>query len=272
MILEIKYFEKQFLGGTGMGRIFNIQRFSVHDGPGIRTIIFFKGCGLRCRWCCNPESQEYNIQTLQENGKLKTVGRDVTVEEVLDEIKKDMIYYRKSGGGVTLSGGEAMLQPEFGVELLKACKEYGINTAVESAAFAEFSAIEKYLPYVDTFMMDIKHMDSKKHEEFTGRPNELIHVNARKIAESGVNLIIRVPVIPTFNDTEEEIGAIAEFAKTLPGVSQLHLLPYHRLGQDKYEGIGRRYEMTHINPPDNQKMEKLLNVVIAKGLYCQIGG
>ncbi len=254
------------------GRIFDIQRFSVHDGPGIRTIIFLKGCRLRCRWCCNPESQEYEIQTMVMQGKAKTSGRDVTVDEVMDEIKKDLPYYRRSGGGVTLSGGEALLQPEFAVELLKACKEFGINTAIESTGFADFAVIEQYLPHIDTFLMDIKHMDSRKHEEFTSRPNELILVNARKIAQSGTNLIIRVPVVPTFNHTREEIKAIADFAGSLPGVTELHLLPYHRLGQDKYEGLGRTYALAHIDPPDNACMNRLLDTVSESGLHCQVGG
>ncbi len=254
------------------GRIFDIQRFSIHDGPGIRTIIFFKGCRLRCRWCCNPESQEYDIQQMLVQGKTKVIGRDVTVDEVMDEIKKDLVYYRRSGGGVTLSGGEALLQPEFALALLKACKEFGINTAIESTGFADFSVIEQYLPYLDTFLMDIKHMDSRKHEAFTGRPNELILENARKIAQAGANLIIRVPVVPTFNASREEIKAIAAFAASLPGVTQLHLLPYHRLGQDKYEGLGRSYSLAHITPPDNNTMDDLLIAASESGLQCQIGG
>lgn len=255
-----------------IGRIFDIQRFSIHDGPGIRTIIFLKGCSLRCRWCSNPESQEYEIQKMKVQGKDKIIGRDVTVTEIMEEIKKDYSYYRRSGGGVTLSGGEALLQPDFAVELLKECQEYGINTAIESACFADFNTIRRYLPYIDTFLMDIKHMDSKKHEAFIGKPNELILENARKIAETGANLIIRVPVVPTFNDTKEEIFDIASFAKTLPGVKELHLLPYHRLGQDKYEGLGLEYTLTDITPPDNQYMELLLETANKSGLRCQIGG
>ncbi len=254
------------------GRIFDIQRFSIHDGPGIRTIIFLKGCRLRCRWCCNPESQEYDVQTMLVQGKPKLIGRDVTVDEMMDEIKKDMIYYRRSGGGVTLSGGEALLQPEFAIALLTACKEFGINTAIESTGYTDFAVIERYLPYIDTFLMDIKHMDSRKHEEFTGRPNELILENAQRIAQTGTNLIIRVPVVPSFNHTREEIKAIAVFAGSLPGVRELHLLPYHRLGQDKYEGLGRTYSMAHIVPPENEYMNGLLEAAMESGLQCQLGG
>ena len=226
------------------GRIFDIQRYSVHDGPGIRTIVFLKGCVLRCRWCCNPESQEYKIQTMKVLGKDKVIGRDVTVAEMIAEVEKDRAYYRRSGGGLTLSGGESLCQPEFARDMLRAAKEHGINTALESMACAPYEVIESILPYLDLYLMDIKHTNPEKHKAFTGRANDLMMENARKVALSGqTKLIIRVPVIPTFNDTVEEIQGIASFADTLPGVKQIHLLPYHRLGQDKYEGLGRPYLM-----------------------------
>ena len=254
------------------GRIFNIQRFSIHDGPGIRTIVFFKGCFMRCAWCCNPESQNREIETLVEGAKEKTVGRDVTVDEIMPELLSDMPYYRRSGGGITLSGGEVLCQADFARELLRECKENGLHTAVESAASSSFSEIEKILPYLDLYLMDIKHTDSQKHKEYTGVSNERILENARKIAESGVELIIRTPVIPGFNDTAEEIRAISHFARTLPGVKEHHLLPYHRLGQDKYAGLGRKYSLADIEPPSREKMEYLLSIAETSGLKCKIGG
>lgn len=254
------------------GRIFNIQRFSIHDGPGIRTIVFFKGCYMRCAWCCNPESQEYEIQTLFEKGKEKTVGKDVTVDEILPEILADENYFVRSGGGVTLSGGEVLAQPEFAKELLKACKEHGLHTAIESSANADFDVIKEILPYLDLYLMDIKHMNSDKHKEFTGATNERILENAKKVANSNVELIIRTPVVPGFNDTAEEIRAISEFASQLNGVKEHHLLPYHRLGQVKYEGLGRKYSFDGIEPPTKEKMEYLLSVAEESGLKCQIGG
>ena len=191
------------------GRVFDVQKYSIHDGPGIRTIVFLKGCVLRCKWCCNPESQEYKIQTMKVQGEDKVIGRDVTV-----------------------------------------------------------------IPYLDTYLMDIKHTNPAKHKEFTGRSNELMMENARKVALSGkTRLVIRVPVIPTFNDTVEEIQGIARFADTLPGVDKIHLLPYHRLGQDKYEGLGRPYLMGNVEPPSKEHMETLKKAVHAVcGLDCQIGG
>ena len=148
------------------GRIFNIQRFSVHDGPGIRTIVFLKGCVLRCRWCCNPESQKFEVETMNENGKNKIVGYDITVREVMETVMKDAPYYRRSGGGITLSGGECLCQGEFSRALLKASKENGLNTAIESAATVSYDVIEKLLPFLDLYLLDIKHIDSEKHKEF----------------------------------------------------------------------------------------------------------
>lgn len=254
------------------GRIFNIQRFSIHDGPGIRTIVFFKGCFMRCAWCCNPESQSKEIETLVEKGKEKIVGKDVYVRDIMPEIMADLPYYRRSEGGVTLSGGEVLCQADFARELLKACKEEGLHTAIESAASAPFSEIEKLLPYLDLYLMDIKHMDSQKHKEYTGVGNERILENAKKVAESGVELIIRTPVVPTFNDTPKDIKAISNFAKSLQSVKEHHLLPYHRLGTDKYFGLGRNYSLKEIEPPTKEKMEYLLSVAEQSGLKCKIGG
>lgn len=258
---------------TQKGRIFDIQKFSVHDGSGIRTIVFLKGCVLRCRWCCNPESQRYDIETMMVDGRPKTIGCDVTVNDVLDEVMKDRVYYRRSGGGITLSGGESLCQPDFCEALLHASKECGLDTAMESMGCAEYNIIERILPYLDTYLMDIKHTDPQKHKEFTGRSNELMLENAKRIAASGqTRLIIRVPVIPTFNDTPEEIANIARFASTLPGVDRIHLLPYHRLGQDKYAGLGREYTMAHITPMSREHVAELEAAAQGFGLEVQIGG
>lgn len=256
------------------GRIFDIQRYSIHDGVGIRTIVFLKGCALRCRWCCNPESQSFDIQTMTINGKSKVYGKDVTVEEVMEVVKRDMPYYKRSNGGLTLSGGESLLQPEFARDLLHAAKDLGISTAMESMGFAKYETIETLLPYLDTYLMDIKHMDPKKHEQWTGKENTLMVENAMKIAKSGLcNLVIRVPVIPGFNDSVEEILAIARYADSLPGVNKIHLLPYHRYGEGKYAGLGRDYLMGDVPSPTDEYMEKLRAAVVREtSLNCQIGG
>ena len=254
------------------GRIFDIQRFSTHDGPGIRTIVFLKGCALRCRWCCNPESQSYEIETMMQNGKPKVMGRDVTVAEVLSEVTQDRPYYNRSGGGVTLSGGESLLQPDFAVALLKACKDSGINTAIETTGFANADVIERFLPYLDTVLMDVKHINSEKHKEFTSQPNERILENAKLIASKANKLIIRVPVIPTFNDTVAEIAEIAAFASSLSNVDEIHLLPYHSMGRDKYTGLAREYKMGDIKSPTNELMEVLKQTAEQFGLKTYIGG
>ena len=253
------------------GRIFNIQRFSIHDGPGIRTIVFLKGCYLRCAWCCNPESQRYEIEKMVEGGKEKTVGRDVTVADIMPEILADMPYYRRSGGGLTLSGGEVLAQADFARDLLRAAQENGLHTAIETAASLPYTEIEKLLPHLDLVMMDIKHMDPEKHREYTGVDNALILENAKTLASSGANLIMRTPVVPGVNDSDADIRAISRFAASL-GVSEYHLLPYHRLGSDKYDGLGRRYSLSEILPPSREKMEHLLRVAEESGLKCQIGG
>ena len=265
MVLENIYSQK--------GRIFDIQRFSTHDGPGIRTIVFLKGCRLRCRWCCNPESQNYDIENmLDAQGNLTTTGRDVTVSEVLDIVLRDRSYYRRSGGGITLSGGEFLCQPDFSYALLRAAKENGLNTAVETTSFAPFDVIEKVIPYIDNYLMDIKHINPIKHKEYTTQSNELILENATKVAKLAKNMVIRVPVIPTFNDTVKEISEIAKFAASLNGVKELHLLPFHRLGKDKYSWLNRDYTLSHIMPPDNDKMEELLSAAQKFGLEVLIGG
>ena len=227
---------------------------------------------MRCAWCCNPESQRYEIESLTENGRIKTVGRDVTVSEIMPEILADLTYYRRSGGGVTLSGGEVLCQADFAKDLLRECKACGLHTAVESAASLPFSEIEKLLPYLDLYLMDIKHMDPKKHKDFTGKDNALILENARLVSESNTELIIRTPVIPSFNDTAEEILQISKFASSLRGVKEHHLLPYHRLGSDKYEGLGRNYSMKEILPPTKEKMEYLKSIAESAGIKAQIGG
>lgn len=256
------------------GRIFDIQKYSVHDGDGIRTIVFLKGCPLRCRWCCNPESQEYKIQTMMVNGEPKTIGEDITVGEVMDIVMQDYQYYWRTNGGLTLSGGECTGQPDFAIALLRAAKDNGITTAIESMGCAKWETIERFLPYLDQYLLDIKHMNPKKHEDYTGRSNELMLENAMKIARSGqTELSIRVPVIPGFNDTPEEIFEIAEYTRQLKHVKRMHLLPYHRLGQDKYDGLNRPYLMGDVEPPTLSRMNELWKVASQRcGCECVIGG
>ncbi len=256
-----------------VGRIFDIQKFSTHDGPGIRTIVFLKGCILRCRWCCNPESQSHRIERMRTANGEKVVGQDTTVGEVMKKVIQDKAYYKRTGGGLTLSGGESLCQQEFVSALLSEAKAAGISTAVETTACLPFYMIEPQLPLLDYVLMDIKHTDSLKHEKYTGMRNELILANAKRIAQiKGDRLIIRVPVIPNFNDTESEIRDIARFTASLGGVREIHLLPYHRLGYDKYVGLSREYGMGDVRPPQNEQMERLRRVAEAEGLIAIVGG
>ena len=208
-------------------------------------------------------------------GKEKTVGRDVSVEEVMEEVMKDSAYYRRSGGGLTLSGGECLLQPDFaGASPSVRRKQNGLHTAIESTGFAKFETIqEKILPWLDLYLMDIKHMDSKKHKMFTSQPNERILENARKITDSRPEAYR-----PCAGDSDLSTIRRKRFTPSpslpdaLTGVEEMNLLPYHRLGQDKYAGIGREYTLAHLVPPSNEHMEMLKEVAESAGIRVKIGG
>lgn len=296
------------------GCLFNIQKFSLNDGPGIRSIVFFKGCPMSCLWCSNPESQcvtpqiMYNKSLCLECGKCSAVcensainltslnridrekcvacgkcvehcptealvmsGESVSVDETIEKLKKDSIYYRRSGGGVTLSGGEALLQPEFVIELLKKCKSLGWHTAIETAMYVNSETIKKVVPYLDLILVDVKSMNTSRHKEFTGVDNNLILNNIRLSDEIGKEIIIRVPVIEGFNSDEKSIRDIANFAKTLNKVNRIDLLPYHSYGENKYETIGRNYFFKDLKPPSDDKMNYFKRIVEDMGLICTIG-
>ena len=296
------------------GIVFDIQRFSIHDGPGIRTIIFLKGCPLRCRWCSNPESQKMKPELMYRSDQcircgscfkvckvgainldkeyivdrekctscgecvlvcpssaLLMKGKTMTVEEVIKEARKDSIQYYRSDGGITLSGGEALVQGEFAKELFKVCKAQGWHTAIETEGYANEEVIRDVMPYVDLVMLDIKSVDHKKHMEFTGVDNETILKNARIIQEI-TNTVIRIPVIPEFNSSREEITDIIKFVKTLPNIKKVHLLPYHRYGENKYKLLNREYEMKDTKELSDDYKNELKQIVESYGLECQIGG
>lgn len=242
------------------GIVFDIQRFSVHDGPGIRTTVFMKGCSLRCGWCHNPEGlrPEPQVQFFREHcigcgccegkrelekvskcpaGALKQVGMTVTPEQLLEEVLADLDFYG-SDGGVTFSGGECLLQADFVAHMLRALKDRGITTAVDTCGNVPWESIEKALPCCDTWLYDIKCADSENHRRFTGSGNGRILENLEKLSRTGANIWIRVPVIPDFNDDQSEMKQIAEIAASVPGVRQVTLMPYHTLGKSKYETLG----------------------------------
>ena len=296
------------------GTVFDIQRFSLHDGPGIRTIVFLKGCPLSCKWCSNPESQNMKPVIMYKKneclhcgrcinacsrkaisfenktfidwsictgcgecanacpaGALVVKGKTMTVQQLIRELKKDATTYRRSGGGITLSGGEPLVQYEFAAELLRACKAQGWDTAIETTGAGITEAVEKVIPYVDTVLLDIKHLDTEKHKKFTGIGNEQILKNAARISQIS-STVVRVPVIPGFNYSEEEIRAITEFAKMLRGVRTIHLLPYHTFGENKYDLLGRDYALADIKPLKPEELEHLKTMVEREGFQCIIGG
>lgn len=297
------------------GTIFNIQRYSLHDGPGIRTIVFFKGCALRCKWCSNPESQISDPQILfiksrcigcracekacpsgaivmEENRRiledkcihcgncakacmaeaLELKGQKVTVREVYEQLKKDEVYYAYSEGGITLSGGEALLQPEFAVELFKACHQSGWNTAVETALFVSEDAIRTVLPYTDLFLADFKVFDSEAHRTYTGQSNDTIKQNIKYISDNGGKIILRIPLIPGVNDSESNLRSTALFAKELGTIEEIDLLPYHRLGVNKYDQLGRDYLLPELRQPSGASMRNIADILKEYGFRVRIGG
>lgn len=209
---------------------------------------------------------------MMQQGKPKTIGYDTTVGEVMKTVLQDMPYYRRSGGGITLSGGESLCQPDFAEALLKQSKNYSLSTAIETTLCADYSIVERFIPIVDTFLVDIKHMDSEKHKLFTAQPNEQIIENAKRLAKSARRMVVRVPVIPTFNDSDSELHDIAEFAAYTLGLEEMHILPYHKLGYDKYIGLSREYTMGDVPSPTKEQMEHLKRVCASTGIICHIGG
>ena len=234
------------------GRIINITRFCSDDGPGIRTTVFLKGCPLKCAWCHNPESQNPDPETYV-NGE--TVGQEIAAEEVVQEVLKDRVFYETSGGGVTISGGEPLFQPEFTGEILRQCKEKGIHTAIETSGFAAAKALRQVIPYCDLVLFDIKETDAGRHVQFTGVELGPILRSLRQINDYGVPFIIRLPIIPGFNDREEHLSAVKSLGERLSCCRGMEIMPYHRLGEYKYELLGRNYLCRHVAEPAKEQVD-----------------
>lgn len=310
------------------GYVFNIQRFTIHDGPGIRTEIFLKGCPLRCKWCSNPESTKTTPQVgvyasrcigidvcgyclsacplrneqifaIQE-GKISAINRNVctdclkcadvcpanalivwgktyTVEDIIDVVMSDIEFYDTSGGGVTLSGGDPLVQWKFTRAILMECKKRGIHTCLETELAVTPGILDKVFPYADLIITDIKHMDTHKHKEFTGVDNVHILENVIRITEKGKPLVIRIPVVPDYNDSRENIAATARFIIDRLGnrVAQVQLLPFRQLGVEKYESLGLSYGMDGLQVPERKVWEKnilfLVEVMRSYGVSAVAG-
>jgi pyruvate formate lyase activating enzyme len=295
--------------------VFNIQRYSIDDGPGIRSTVFLKGCPLSCLWCSNPESQNplpevtyrytsckrcgscviacpLGLISLEEDGihidrkrcdrcgkciqacipeALKMSGKKMTVDEVFNVVKRDIDFYKSSGGGVTCSGGEILSQADFTAELFRRCREAGINTCADTSGYGTPEAMEKILRHSDLIYFDLKHMNPAVHEEICGQSNDLILGNLSMAAQSGVSLVIRVPLIPGYNDTEDNLRAIAKAVVDITGdKTPVNILPYHRYGANKYRMIDKQYRLENVEAPAEEELEKAKRIFESFGLKCEI--
>lgn len=294
------------------GLVFNIQKFSIHDGPGVRTTVFLKGCPLRCRWCSNPESQLPGVQILYhsdsclhcgscvqicpqkavsagEDGRIRIdfhkcsgclscvkscpgraltgEGEYKTVEEVAEVCLQDMDFYEESGGGVTISGGEGMASPDFAKALVLLLKKEGIHTAIETTGCVSPDIFQRLAPLFDLLLFDVKHYDTEKHREGTGARTDLIHKNLRWAAEQGLNILPRIPVIPGFNADLSDAEGLSILLQDM-GLSRVQLLPFHQMGERKYEFLNRKYEMTGVKALHPEDLTEYQKVFLDHGIDC----
>jgi len=306
---------KERFDGEDKGVVFDIQNYAVHDGEGIRTLVFLKGCPLQCLWCQNPEGQRMEpeigyykarcvgcgrcIESCPQNaivptpeGKVRTlwercnmcgicatvcpskarvlIGRYMKVSQVVNQVMKDSVFYRRSGGGVTLSGGDPVAQPTFSRELLSQLKNYSIHTAIETSGYLSWEEFEKIIEVTDLVLYDFKQMDSEKHKAGTGVSNELILDNAKRISRKGKMVIARIPLIPSYNDDEQNIVNLAKFLQDI--TDRVDILPYHTLGTSKYEALGMTYQCGNISPPSPEMISKIKKWLESYNLNVNIEG
>ncbi len=267
------------------GVIFDIKKYAIHDGPGIRTTIFFKGCPLRCWWCHNPEGQKFEPEIINEQNtttlitsKKEIIGREVSVGEVMAEIKKDQLFYDESGGGVTFSGGEPLTQPDFLNELIDACWEQDIKTTLDTCGYAPWKTLERIKDKIHLILYDIKIINDKEHQKYTGVSNKLILSNFEKLMEEGKNIIIRFPVISGITDTEENIDQLEElFIKWLQKSKkiekrEINLLPYHDIAKGKYQKLSLPNRLVNLKPPSAERLSQLTERFRSIGFKVKIGG
>ena len=263
------------------GIVFDIKRFAIHDGPGIRTTVFLKGCPLRCWWCHNPESQdvksETDVKQIMLDGipfeKQEQIGRLMEVEELTAILEKESVFYDESGGGVTFSGGEPLLQHEFLTEMLKTLKQRGIHTAVDTSGQAKTALFDAIMPFTDLFLYDLKHMDPEKHRTYTGVDNRLILKNLKHLAAEKANIFIRIPVVPTINDSRQDLSEMIGYLKTLNGsIKEVHLLPYHAFAGNKYVRLKKENKLKNLKSYDRKDIEPIRQQFEAAGFTVKIGG
>jgi len=261
--------------------IFDIKRFAVHDGPGIRTTVFLKGCPLRCWWCHNPESQErepVSVDILRKvNGRSvpgkKVYGEVMEVDRVLETVLKDKHFYEESGGGVTFSGGEPLMQHEGLLQLLEGCKAHNLHTTIDTSGYAGWEPLEEILPHTDLFLYDLKHMDPELHRRYTGAENRPVLENASRLLERGARVIFRIPVIPGINTTPEEVDSMVAFLnERAEQMKEVHLLPFHRIAENKYRLLHLKLPLRGLAEPDRALMRRLQKKFEQTGLEVVIGG
>ncbi len=298
------------------GIIFDLKKYSINDGPGIRTTVFLKGCPLRCQWCHNPEGQSFLPELMVRASRcledcseclascepgalskvggipvvdrekcsacgscaeacptqaLEMVGRRASASELIAEIEKDRIFYDESSGGVTFSGGEPLAQPEFLAEVLAMCRKKELHTTVDTCGHVPPEAFAGVADLVDLFLFDLKVIDEARHREFTGRSNRLIRQNLHYLAGQGKKIIIRLPLVPGVNDDAENISRTAEFLRSLSGVSEISLLPYHRLGKEKYKGLQKASLGERFAPPSAETLKKIRAELESQGFKVHLG-
>jgi pyruvate formate lyase activating enzyme len=253
--------------------IFDIRRFTIHDGPGIRTTVFFKGCPLRCWWCHNPESQEVSVEQVIVRNNLDgrlfetklTVGSWQSAGDVMEEIEKDEIYYMESGGGVTFSGGEPLMQAEALRELLVLCREKGYHTTIDTSGHADIGSVKKVMGLADLWLFDLKLMNDIRHLEYTGVSNEQALKTLEALAVAGKEIIIRFPLVPGITDDKENLDGISAMMKKL-GLTRIDILPYHAIARDKYKRMGKAFLLEGTNEPGEEEVNKVKEYFIGEGL------
>ena len=270
--VEYKYFRLM------NGIIFNIKRYALHDGPGIRTTVFMKGCPMKCLWCHNPESQRACIEQMQKINKIGlkefcetvNIGYEISVKELVAEIEKDHIFYEESQGGVTFSGGEPLLQKDFLLEALKMCKQKNIHTCIDTCGYSRKDSIAEVAAYTDLFLYDIKHLNESSHLEYTGVSNKKVLENLRYLSDKGKEIIIRIPVIPGYNDSLENITATIDLVKSLSNIREVNILPYHNLGKEKYAKLGLNNPLGEMTDMPKDKAEVISLIFKENGRKCRI--
>lgn len=264
------------------GLIFSVKRYSIHDGPGIRVTFFLKGCPLNCMWCHNPEGIFPFPETVIQKNRVgerefsnkEDVGKYYTVETILEILDREKVFINQSKGGITFSGGEPMLQSDFLLEALKACKTNGYHTAIDTSGYSSSENFKLIIPFTDLFLFDIKHLEEIKHLESTGVSNTGILDNYRLLLESGKDIMVRIPVIPGFNDDPDHLERLKQFLKlTKTGsLKRINLLPFHKIGSSKYKRFNMPYRMGNVESPSKERMQELKEFFMETGIKVKIGG